>query len=119
MARPLRVHISGALYHVMSRGNARQEIFVDPDDYQCFLERLTVVTARVRVRCRAYCLMPNHFHLLLEPGALPLSKMMQQLNSSYTQWFKLAGDRQRVRATSGDGLAADSLRSRRSVDREA
>jgi hypothetical protein len=42
--------------------------------------------------------------------------MMQQLNSSYTQWFKPAGDRQRVRATSGDGLAADSLRSRRSVD---
>src|SRR5258706_5066069 len=93
MARPLRVHIPGALYHVMSRGNARQEIFVDPDDYQYFLDRLTVVTARVRVRCRAYCLMPNHFHLLLEPGELPLSKMMQQLNSSYTQWFNRRHDR--------------------------
>jgi REP element-mobilizing transposase RayT len=87
MARPLRVHLPGALYHVMSRGNARQKIFLDADDYARFLARLAATTTRFDVRCRAYCLMPNHYHLLLEPAALPLSRMMQQLNSSYSQWF--------------------------------
>ena len=87
MVRPLRLHIPGALYHVMSRGNARQEIFLGAEDYEHFLERLSVTTRRFCVRCRAYCLMHNHFHLLLEPNQLPLSRMMQQLNSSYSQWF--------------------------------
>lgn len=93
MARPLRVHIPRATYHVMSRGNARQQIFIDPEDYQHFLERLSATTARFRVLCRAYCLMPNHFHLLLEPNQLPLSRMMQQLNSSYSQWFNRRHER--------------------------
>lgn len=93
MARPLRVHIPGALYHVMSRGNARQEIFLDSGDCERFLERLSATTVRFRVHCRAYCLMPNHFHLLLEPGALPLSRMMQQLNSSYSQSFNRRHER--------------------------
>jgi REP element-mobilizing transposase RayT len=87
MARPLRVHIPGALYHVMSRGNARQEIFLDSTDYECFLTRFAVVSARFAVRCRAFCLMPNHFHLLLEPNQFPIPRLMQQLNSSYCQWF--------------------------------
>jgi putative transposase len=87
MARPLRVHLPGALYHVMSRGNARQEIFLEDGDRARFLERLTVTCARFRVRCHAYCQMRNHFHLVLEPSTLPLSRMMQQLNSSYSQWF--------------------------------
>jgi len=87
MARPLRVHLPGALYHVMSRANARQEIFLGADDYARFLVRLTVTAARFSVRCHAYCLMPNHYHLVLEPDVLPLSRMMQQLNSSYSQWF--------------------------------
>ena len=71
----------------MSRGNARQEIFLEPDDYGRFLIRLAATSNRFNIRCRAYCLMPNHYHLLLEPAALPLSRMMQQLNSSYGQWF--------------------------------
>ena len=87
MARPLRVHIPGALYHVMSRGNARQRIFLDADDYSYFLDRLSATTARFDVKCRAHCLMDNHFHLLLEPNQLPLSRMMQQLNSTYSQRF--------------------------------
>ena len=93
MARPLRVHIPGALYHVMSRGNARQAIFVGPEDYEYFLERLSVTTSRFGVRCRAYCLMYNHFHLLLEPNQLPISRMMQQLNSSYSQRFNCRHER--------------------------
>jgi REP-associated tyrosine transposase len=87
MARPLRVHLPGALYHVMSRGNARQDIFLDDDDRARFLDRLAVTCARFCIRCHAYCLMRNHYHLVLEPSALPLSRMMQQLNSSYSQWF--------------------------------
>jgi len=87
MTRPLRVHIPGALYHVMSRGNARQEIFLDTGDYEHFLKRFAAVSARFAVRCRAFCLMPNHFHLLLEPNQFPIPRLMQQLNSSYCQWF--------------------------------
>jgi putative transposase len=75
------------MYHVMSRGNARQEIFLDDDDFERFFRRLAVTSARFEVRCRACCLMPNHYHLVLEPASLPLSRMMQQLNSSYSQWF--------------------------------
>jgi putative transposase len=93
MARPLRVHIPGVLYHVMSRGNARQEIFLDAGDYTRFLVRLAVTAARFGVLCRAYCLMVNHFHLLLEPRQFPLSRMMHQLNSSYSQSFNRRHER--------------------------
>src|SRR5262245_37584179 len=89
MARPLRVHIPGALYHVMSRGNARQEIFLGAADYERFLAGFAHVSARFAVRCRAYCLMPNHFHLLLEPNQFEIWRLMQQLNSSYCQAFNL------------------------------
>ena len=87
MARPLRLHIPGALYHVISRGNARQPIFLDAEDYTRFLIRLSVTSARFDVRCRAHCLMPNHVHLLLQPHQFSLSRMMQQLNSSYCEAF--------------------------------
>jgi REP element-mobilizing transposase RayT len=93
MARPLRLHLPGANYHVMSRGNAKQPIFVRPEDYERFLDLLSSTVARFNVRCRAYCLMPNHFHLLVEPAEHPLSRMMQQLNSAYSQWFNRRHDR--------------------------
>ena len=93
MARPLRLHIPGAWYHVMSRGNARQQIFFNTEDYAHFLVRLSVTSTRFRVRCRAYCLMRNHFHLLLQAGELPLGRMMQQLNSSYSQRFNRRHER--------------------------
>jgi putative transposase len=93
MTRPLRVHIPSVLYHVISRGNARQTIFVDANDYTRFLARLAVTTTRFGVLCRAYCLMVNHFHLLLEPNLFPISRMMQQLNSSYSQSFNRRHER--------------------------
>jgi putative transposase len=93
MARPLRVHIPHAFYHVMSRGNAKQPIFLTGADYARFLVLLGSTSSRFGVRCRAYCLMPNHFHLLLEPDADPLSRMMQQLNSAYSQSFNRRHDR--------------------------
>jgi len=77
----------------MSRGNARQDIFLDTEDHLYFLHRLSVTTKRFRVRCHAYCLMINHFHLLLEPTLLPIADMMQQLNSSFSQQFNRRHDR--------------------------
>lgn len=87
MARPLRLHLPHAFYHVMSRGNAKQIIFAGAADYDRFLELLRATSSRFGVLCRAYCLMPNHFHLLLEPDQCPISRMMQQLNSAYSQSF--------------------------------
>ena len=83
----------GALYHVMSRGNAKQQIFAGDEDYQHFLDLLSATASRFSVLCHAYCLIWNHFHLLLVPGAPPLSRMMQQLNSAYGQWFNRRHER--------------------------
>ena len=87
MARPLRVHAPGEFYHVMSRGNAKQKIFRDTADYKRYLHVLERTTDRFHVGCAAYCLMRNHVHLLLQPRSEPLCRLMQQLNSSYAQWF--------------------------------
>ena len=75
------------LYHVFSRGNAKQCIFVDDTDSQAFLSLLAMALPRFDVRCVAYCLLWNHYHLLLKAGRFPISRLMQQLNSSYCQRF--------------------------------
>jgi len=85
MARPLRVEYPGAVYHVTSRGNARQNIVTDDRDRTLFLERLAHVIDRFGWRCHAYCLMDNHYHLLLETPQPNLSRGMRQLNGTYTQ----------------------------------
>ena len=87
MARPLRIHIPGMIYHVMSRGNAKQVIFTDDHDYVRYLQLLARATERFGVRCLSYCLLGNHLHLVLQPDAIPISRMMQQLNSAFAQWF--------------------------------
>lgn len=87
MARPLRIHAPGEFYHVMSRGNAKQNIFRNGGDYKRYLQLLEHTTERFNVGCAAYCLMRNHVHLLLRPRSEPLCRLMQQLNSSYSQWF--------------------------------
>ena len=87
MSRPLRVHIPGMLYHVVSRGNNKQHIFVDDDDCRTFLKLLGETLARFDVNCSAYCLMINHYHLVLKPAGQSISRMMQQLNSAYCQQF--------------------------------
>ncbi|MBI4170122.1 MAG: transposase, partial [Candidatus Aenigmarchaeota archaeon] len=66
MSRPLRVEFPGAVYHVTSRGNARQPVYRDPADRQTFLDVLAQVVDRHRWLCHAYCLMGNHYHLLIE-----------------------------------------------------
>ncbi len=66
MARPLRLEFPGAVYHVTSRGNARQAIFLDKGDTESFLGVLSSVVARFTWLCHAYCFMENHYHLLVE-----------------------------------------------------
>ncbi len=87
MARPLRIEFPGALYHVTSRGNARQRVFRDDEDRETYLATLAWVVGRFRWCCHAYCLMDNHVHLLIETPQPNLSRGMRQLNGVYTQRF--------------------------------
>ena len=87
MARPLRIEFSGALYHLTARGNAQQDIFIEDDDRSDFLNRLENVCHRYHWHCHAYCLMSNHYHLLVETQQPTLSKGMKHLNGVYTQGF--------------------------------
>jgi putative transposase len=84
MARPLRIEFSGAIYHVTSRGSAREDICLDDTDRAMFLGVLAEVISRFDWRCHAYCLMGNHYHLLIETPEPNLSKGMRQLNGVYT-----------------------------------
>lgn len=87
MARPLRIEFPGAIYHVTSRGNARRKIFQDDSDRETFLSTLAWVVERFGWICHAYCLMDNHFHLMIETPEPNLSRGMRQLNGVYTQGF--------------------------------
>ena len=87
MARPLRIEFPGAFYHVTSRGNAQQDIFLDDEDRQRFLSVLGQVVSRFHLRLHAYCLMDNHYHLVLETPQGNLSSALRQLNGVYTQAF--------------------------------
>lgn len=86
MARPLRIEFAGALYHVTARGNEKREIYFSDADRERFLEILAQVIERYRWHCHGYCLMSNHYHLLIEIGGDNLSKGMRQLNGVYTQY---------------------------------
>jgi REP element-mobilizing transposase RayT len=92
VARPLRFQPPGGIFHVFSRGNRRQPIFLDDRDYAYFLALVAQVVKRYRWRCHAYCLMPNHFHLLIETPSESLSVGMHRLNSLYAQYFNRRHD---------------------------
>jgi len=85
MARPLRIEFPGALYHVTARGNARQDIFLDDEDRQLFLRVLGKALQAYNGICHSYCLMSNHYHLLIETPDANLSLLMKQINGVYTQ----------------------------------
>ncbi len=87
MARPLRIEFSGAIYHVTSRGNARLAIYEDDEDRRAFFSALDRVVVRFHWIFHAYCLMDNHYHLLIETPEGNLSHGMRQLNGVYTQGF--------------------------------
>ncbi len=85
MSRPIRIEFSGALYHVTSRGDRREAIYEDDEDRIRFLEILQNVIQNFNWTCHAYCLMTNHYHLVIETPDANLSKGMRQLNGVYTQ----------------------------------
>ena len=87
MARQLRLEFPGALYHLTARGNEQQSIFHNDTDRQHFLKLLGREILQQRWRCYAYCLMGNHYHLLLDTPEPNLSRGMRRLNGSYTQRF--------------------------------
>src|SRR6056297_2820603 len=87
MARPLRIEFEGALYHVMARGNAQADIFLDDEDRQAFVDNLDRVCRRFDWRVWAWCQMSNHYHLLIETLRPTLSKGMREVNGVYTQGF--------------------------------
>jgi REP element-mobilizing transposase RayT len=87
MARPLRIEFPGALYHVTARGDGREDIYLGEADQRAFLTLLAEICERFNWWIHAYCLMTNHYHLLLETPNGNLSKGMRQLNGVYTQRF--------------------------------
>lgn len=87
MVRSLRIEYPGALYHITSRGNKQENIYLSDDDRILFLEIFSQVCQRCNWVCYAYCLMSNHYHLLIETPFANLSKGMQLLNGIYTQKF--------------------------------
>lgn len=87
MARPLRLEFSGALYHITSRGDRREAIYLDDVDRDNWLMLLGEVCKRHNWLVHCYCLMTNHYNLLVETPDANLSKGMRQLNGVYTQRF--------------------------------
>ena len=85
MSRPLRLEIAGGLYHVTSRGDRREDIFLDDTDRELWLTTLTQCCERFNWAIHAWCQMSNHYHLLIETPEANLSAGMRQLNGVYTQ----------------------------------
>lgn len=85
MARPLRLQFPGAVYHLTAHGNARQAIYLDDADRHAFLRLLSREVQQHRWRCYAYCLMSNHYHLLIETPEGNLVSGMRRLNGVYSQ----------------------------------
>jgi len=85
MARKTWVHFSGALYHVIARGNKGQRVFRREADFELYLKLLKDYKQELGFLLYAYALMPTHVHLLLESGDTPLSGLMQRLQFRYTR----------------------------------
>ena len=94
MARPLRIEYAGAFYHITSRGNEQKDIFKSDSERTRFLSYLESATERYKAVIHVYCLMNNHYHLLLETPMGNLSQIMRHINGAYTTYFNTK--RQRV-----------------------
>ncbi|MGD0585624.1 MAG: transposase [Oryzomonas sp.] len=89
MGRPLRIEFFGAQYHVTSRGNERKDVFKSQNDREQFLSYLNSAVFRYGAVIHAYCLMNNHYHLLLETPSGNLSQIMKHINGAYTNYFNV------------------------------
>jgi len=87
MARPLKIELAGDLYHVTSRGDRQEDIYLDDRDRRQWLILLGQVCEQFNWNCQAYCQMSNHYHLVIETVEGNLSQGMRQLNGVYTQYF--------------------------------
>lgn len=87
MARKPRIEFPGGLYHIITRGNRRERVFLDDTDYKRYLDLLSRYHKRYNFLLYAYVLMLNHTHLLIEQNETPISKITQGINQSYTQYF--------------------------------
>ena len=93
MARPLRIAYPGAFYHITSRGNEKKDVFKSKRDREKFLEYLESAVKRYDAVIHAYCLMGNHYHLLLETPSGNLSRIMAHINGAYTTYFNVKRER--------------------------
>ena len=87
MGRPLRISFPGAFYHVTSRGNERRSIYQTNRDFEKFIGYLESATERYGARIHCFCLMTNHYHLLLETPRGNLQAILHHLNTGYTNYF--------------------------------
>jgi REP element-mobilizing transposase RayT len=87
MARKPRIHFEGAIYHVHSRGNGGQRLFTGDSDYRFLIALLSDLRKRMQLKVHAWCLIPNHFHLLMEVGKFSASRIMQSALGRYAQYF--------------------------------
>ncbi len=85
MARKKRYHDQGAFYHVMIRGNRKQNIFFTDDHFELFCKHLDTIVQQYHCKIHLFCLMTNHVHLVIQVGNIPLSKIMQNINSIYAR----------------------------------
>ena len=90
MSSPLRIDYPNAWHHVMNRARRGQDLFVDKADYQQFIDLLQETTDLFNVRVAAYCLMPTHYHLMLQTPDANLSRCMRHLNGVYTQRYNVS-----------------------------
>jgi putative transposase len=90
MSRPLRIQYPGAWYHVMNRGRRGEAVFSEARDYTAFIELIKETAEMWKVRVAAYCLLPNHYHLLIQTPEGNLSRCIRHLNGVYTQRFNRA-----------------------------
>jgi putative transposase len=87
VSRSPRIQLAGATYHVVARGNNKQHVYLDDRDHHIFLDVVAQTLSRFRWRCLSYCLMPNHYHLVVTTPNADLSHGMRYINSVYAQTF--------------------------------
>ena len=92
MSRPLRIEYPGAWYHVMNRGRRREDVFHRKEDYDAFLQIVRETVDVWNLKVSAYCLLPNHYHLLVQTPEGNISRCMRHINGVYTQRFNRSHD---------------------------
>ena len=109
MPRKARIDAPGALHHVTVRGIERRKIFRSDYDRQNLINRLSELIPQTRTDCFAWTLIPNHFHLLLRTGSIPISDLMRRLLTGYAGWFNKKYKRHGQPSRGGSSTFSKSL----------